>query len=132
MKKMMMALSLLAAVAAGAQSKEERTMQDLVGSWRNSRGAGLDIEDSNTVYIVRGNQRKRAAASVSDLRKNPVSFNLTVKDSARLVTLKGVLMIVGHNTLQWQVYESETKPVSYTAGNRGDMLFLKRIDRLLN
>lgn len=137
MKKMMVALSLFTTLAAGAQSREEGSreehkMQDLVGSWRNSSGAGLDIEDSNTVYIVRGDQRKRAAATLSDLRKNPVSFNLTVKDSSRLVTLKGVLLIVNDNMLQWQVYDSETKPVSYTSNSRGDMLFLRRIDKLIN
>lgn len=114
-------------------SKEEKhSFQDFVGSWRNKSGAGLDIVDSNTVYIVRGNQRKLAMSTLSDINKAPITFNLTVKDSAKVVTLKGLLMLVGDNLLQWQVFDTETKPASYRAGGRGDMLFLKRIDKLMN
>jgi hypothetical protein len=140
MKKMMLALSFLASVTVWAQSeeeaierigKEERGFQDLVGSWRNKSGAGLDIVDSNTVYIVRGDQRKLAIAKISDAKKAPVTFNLTIKDSTKMITLKGLLMPVGENMLQWQIFDSETKPASYTS-SRGDMLFLKRIDKLMN
>ena len=140
MKKMMLALLFLASVTVWAQSeeeaiertsREERSFQDLIGSWRNKSGAGLDIIDSNTVYIVRGDQRKLALAKVSDTKKAPVTFNLTIRDSAKMITLKGLLMPVGENMLQWQIFDSETKPASYTS-SRGDMLFLKRIDKLMN
>jgi hypothetical protein len=131
MKKMMTVLSLFAALNGWAQVKEEHSMQDLVGMWRNGSGAGLDIVDSNTVYIVRGDQRKLALASVRDIQKNPVDFNLMVKDSSRIVTLKGLLLIVNDDMLQWQVFDSETKPASFS-NNRSDMLFLKRIDKLIN
>lgn len=135
MKKMMTVISLFAVLNGWAQTKEgkeEHTMKDLVGTWRNGSGAGLDIVDSNTVYIVRGNQRKLALASVADIRKNPVSFNLTVKDSSKIITLKGLLLIVNDDMLQWQVFDSETKPASFSAYNRSDMLFLRRIDKLMN
>jgi hypothetical protein len=144
MKKMMVVLSLFVSLSTWAQSEEEgetqvsskeaHSFQDLVGSWRNKGGAGLDIVDSNTVYIVRGGQRKRAIATLSDVSKAPVTFNLTVKDSSRIVTLKGLLMLVGDNLLQWQVFDSETKPASFssTSSSRGDMLFLRRIDKLMN
>lgn len=131
MKKMITVLSLFAALNGWAQTKEEHKIQDLVGTWRNSSGAGLDIEDSNTVYIVRGDQRKRAFATVSDIQKNPVSFNLTVKDSSKVITLKGLLLIVNDDMLQWQVFDSETKPASFSY-SKGDMIFLKRIDKLTN
>lgn len=141
MKKMMVVLSFFVSVGGFAQSeeaeaqtasKEEHSFQDLVGSWRTKRGAGLDIVDSNTVYIVRGGMRKLAIATLSDVNKAPVTFNLTVRDSAKIVTLKGLLMLVGDNMMQWQIFDSETKPASYTSSTRGDMLFLKRIDKLLN
>ncbi|RYZ28526.1 MAG: hypothetical protein EOO10_09270 [Chitinophagaceae bacterium] len=141
MKKMMMVLSFFVSVGGFAQSgeseahvnsKEEHSFQDLVGSWRTKGGAGLDIMDSNTVYIVRGGLRKLAVATLSDVNKAPVTFNLTVKDSSKVVTLKGLLMLVGDNLMQWQIFDSETKPASYTSNTRGDMLFLKRIDKLLN
>ena len=143
MKKMIMVLSFFVSLSSLAQSEEEgerhvskkesKSFQDFVGFWRNKSGTGLDIVDSNTVFIVRGNQRKIALATLSDISKTPITFNLTVKDSAKTVTLKGLLMLVGDNLLQWQVFDSETKPVSYSsAGARRDMLFLKRIDKLMN
>ena len=122
MKKMMIALSLFTALTTRAQEKEERSVKDLVGTWRNSSGAGLDIEDSNTVYIVRGDKRKLATATFADVRKNPASFNLTVKDSSKSITLKGLLMVVNDDMLQWQVFDTETKPVSYSYHN-GNVLF---------
>ena len=139
MKKMIVVLSLLFSVSGWAQekedepkeAKEEHSFQDLVGAWRNKSGAGLDFVDSNTVYIVRGDQRRLAKATISDVNKVPVTFNLTVRDSSKLVVLKGLLMLVSDNTLQWQVFDTETKPASFTS-TRGDMLFLKRIDKLTN
>ena len=142
MKKMMIVLSLFASLAAMAQSeeetgvrtssKEEHSFQDLVGSWRTKGGSGLDIVDSNTVYIVKGDMRKLALATLSDINKAPATFNLTIKDSSKVVTLKGLIMLVGENLMQWQVFDSETKPASYTSRSRGDMLFMKRIDKLMN
>jgi len=141
MKRMMMVLSFFVSISGFAQSeeaearenvKEEHSFQDLVGSWRTKAGAGLDIVDSNTVYIVRGGLRKLATATLSDVNKAPVTFNLTVKDSSKVVTLKGLLMLVGDNLMQWQIFDSETKPASFTSNSRGDMLFLKRIDKLMN
>lgn len=142
MKKMMMVLSLFASLSGWSQSeeeddvkrssKQEHTFQDLVGSWRTKGGSGLDIIDSNTVYIVKGNMRKLAVAKLSDINKAPASFNLTIKDSSKTVTLKGLIMLVADNLMQWQVFDSETKPVSYTSQTRGDMLFMKRIEKLMN
>jgi hypothetical protein len=138
MKKMMVVLSLFVTWNVWAQEKEAteavkagHSFQDLVGSWRNKGGAGLDIVDSNTVFIVRGDQRILAMSKLSDVNKAPVTFNLTIKDSSKITTLKGLLMLVGENMLQWQVFDSETRPASYSS-SRGDMLFLKRIDKLIN
>src|SRR5829696_1907178 len=116
MKKMMIVLSFFVSLSGWAQSEEaeeskakgEHSFQDLVGTWRNKNGTGLDIVDSNTVYIVRGEQRKLATAKLSDVRRNPVTFNLSIKDSSKVVTLKGILMLVGDNIMQWQVFDSET------------------------
>ena len=143
MKKMMLALSFFVSVSVWAQSeeegaeehasaKEQKNFQDLIGSWRNKSGAGLDIVDSNTVYIVRGDKRVQALVKVSDVSKVPVTFNLTLKDSVKITTLKGLLMPIGENMLQWQVFDSETRPASYSYSSRGDMLFLKRIDKMIN
>ena len=42
-----------------------------------------------------------------------------------------MLLMLGDDVLQWQVFDSETKPVSYNY-RRGDMLFMKRINNLMN
>jgi hypothetical protein len=131
MKKVAVVLSLFVVMTVQAQTGPKRTVQELVGMWRNKSGAGLDIVDSNTVYIVRGHQRKLAFATLSDVHKSPATFTLTVKDSFKITTLKSLLLLVKDDVLQWQLFDSETRPVSFSY-RRGDMLFLKRIDRLTN
>ena len=130
MKKMIVVFSLFLSVAAFSQ-QEKYSFKNLVGTWRTSSGVGLDVVDSNTVYIVHGDQRKLASASLAGAGRNPLSFNVSIKDSSKIVVLKGLLLFVNDNTLQWQVFDSDTKPVSFRY-ERGDMLFLRRIDKLYN
>lgn len=130
---MILALLLLASVTVFAQS-ETHGFSDLIGKWRNSSGAGLDVIDSNTVYIVHGTQRKLASTSLSDFTHNPVSLNLTIRDSSKSITLKSLLLFVKDDMIQWQVFDSEVKPVSYKGNLTGasDMFFLRRIEELNN
>ena len=130
MKKMIVALSIFISLTAFAQT-EKYSFRNLVGTWRNSSGAGLDVVDSNTIYIVHGNQRKLATASVSDFTKNPVSLNRTVKDASHAITLKSLLLFVNDNMLQWQIFDTETRPANFSY-DKGDMLFLKKIEELSN
>lgn len=130
MKKMMVVLSLFVSVIAFSQS-EKYGFKNLVGSWRNSSGVGLDVIDSNTVYIVRGEHKILGSTANSDFSKNPVFFDLQIRDSAKTLVLKGLLLFVNDNMLQWQIFDRETKPVSFRY-DKGDMLFLKRIDKLYN
>ena len=130
MKKMIVVLSLFVSVTVFSQS-EKYSFENLVGSWRNSSGVGLDVVDTNTVYIVRGDQRVQASAQISDFKRNPAYLNLSVKDSTKTVVLKSLVLFVNDNTLQWQLFDSQTRPVSFRY-DKGDMLFLKRIDKLYN
>ena len=130
MKKMILALSLFTSLTVFSQ-KEKYSFSNLIGNWRNSKGSGLDVVDSNTIYIVHGGQRKLAQASLSDFSKNPVSLNLSVKDASHVTTLKSLLLFVNEKMLQWQVFDTETKPVSFRY-DKGDMLFLKKIEELNN
>ena len=131
MKKMITAVLLVVTLSGWTQTKVERKLSDLIGTWRNRAGNGLDIVDSNTVYIVHGHQRKLATATLSDVSKTPMSFDLTIRDSSKATTVKGMLFMMGDDNLQWQVLDSETKPVSYSY-RKSDMLFMKRINSLLN
>lgn len=114
-----------------SSSAQKYGFENLVGSWRNSYGAGLDVVDSNTIYIVHGGQRKLANTGKTDFTKNPVWLHLSVKSSTQVITLKSLLRFVTDNTLQWQVFDSETKPAGFLY-DRSDMLFLKRVEQLNN
>lgn len=130
MKKTMAALSLFISLTAISQA-EKYSFKNLIGTWRNSKGAGLDVVDSNTIYIVHADQRRLATASLSDFSRNPILLNLAVKDASRVITLKSLLLFVNDNMLQWQVFDKESKPVSFRYDRR-DMLFLKKIEELNN
>lgn len=132
MKKIAIGLCAVLALNAKAQNTEERSLKDLVGMWRSKSGNGLDIVDSNTVYVVHGDQRRLASATILEPQKNPVGFDLVVKDSSKTTTLKGLLLRVNDETLRWQVFDSETKPVNYSGYRRGDALYMKRISNLTN
>jgi len=131
MKKVIMALVLFFSVNLGANAQKKYGFENLKGSWRNSNGAGLDIVDSNTIYIVFGEQRKLVTRSKADFSKSPVWLDLAVKDSNKLTTLKSLLLFVNEDLIQWQVFESDTRP-AYFSTDKGDMLFLKRVSEMMN
>jgi hypothetical protein len=131
MKKLMVALALFVSAIGVAQAQKKYSYENLKGSWRNRNGAGLDIVDSNTIYIVHGAQKKRVTRSRADFSKTPVWLDLAVKDSAKVTTLKSLLLFVNEDLIQWQVFDSETRP-AYFSTNRGDMIFLKRVTEMIN
>ncbi len=130
MKKMLFILFLSLSLQF-ISSAQKYTFANLAGSWRNANGAGLDVVDSNTFYIVNGGQRRLASARLSDFTKNPVSLNLAVKDSSRTITFKSLLLFVNETMLQWQVFDTYTKPVSFRY-DKGDMLFLRKVEERNN
>lgn len=131
MKKVIVALVLFLTTGVVADAQKKYDFESLKGSWRNSSGAGLDIMDSNTIFIVYGSQRKQVTRSRADFSKSPVWFDLAVKDSSHMVTLKSLLLFVNEDLIQWQVFDSETRP-AYFSTTRGDMLFLKRMKERIN
>ncbi len=131
MKKMMVTLVLFLSLGLMAEAQKIYSFDNLKGSWRNRSGAGLDIVDSTTIYIVYGTQRKLVNYSRADFSKSPVWLDLAVKDSARVTTLKSLLLFVNDDLLQWQVFDTETRP-AYFSTSKGDMLFLKRVTEMIN
>lgn len=131
MKKVIVALAFFLLMAGVADAQKKFNFENLKGSWRNRNGAGLDIVDSNTIYIVYGSQKKLVTHSHADFSKTPVWLDLAVKDSNKLTTLKSLLLFVNEDLLQWQVFDSETRPAYFNA-DRGDMLFLKRVAEMIN
>lgn len=131
MKKVLVGLVFLLSMNVAVQAQKKYSFANLKGSWRNSSGAGLDIVDSNTIYIVYGSQKKLVTRSRADFSKSPVWLDLAVKDSTHLITLKSILLFVNEDLLQWQVFDSETRP-AYFSTDKGDMLFLKRVSEMMN
>lgn len=131
MKKVIAGLVLFLSMNMVANAQKKYSFDNLKGSWRNSSGAGLDIMDSNTIYIVYGTQKKLVTRSRADFSKSPVWLDLAVKDSSHLVTLKSLLLFVNEDLIQWQVFDSETRP-AYFSTDKGDMLFLKRVSEMTN
>lgn len=131
MKKLIVALVLFVSVIGVANAQKKYSFENLKGSWRNSNGAGLDIVDSNTIYIVHGAQKKLVTRSRADFSRTPVWLDLAVKDSSKMTTLKSLLLFVNEDLIQWQVFDSETRP-AYFSTDRGDMLFLKRVPEMIN
>lgn len=126
--------ALLLSVSGGAQmgrSSKQYSFGNLVGAWRTPKGAGIDVVDSATIYLVAGEKRRPAVITKADFSRNPVWFDVTVKDSANVTALKSLLLFVNDNTLQWQVFDSETQPVSFRY-TRGDMIYLKRVQTVSN
>jgi len=131
MKKVMVALVLFFSMTLTADAQKKYSFDNLKGSWRNSNGAGLDIVDSNTIYIVYGEQKKMVNRCKVDFSKSPVWLDMAVKDANHVVTLKSLLLFVNEDLIQWQVFDSETRP-AYFSTDKGDMLFLKRVAELIN
>ena len=137
MKKVILTLVLFLSmmVVVNAQNvvnaQAKYSFENLKGSWRNSSGAGLDIVDSNTIYIVHGEQKKLIDRCKVDFTKSPAWLDIAIRDNNRVVTLKSLLLFVDENLIQWQVFDSETRP-AYFNSDKGDMLFLKRVTELIN
>src|SRR3954447_6570372 len=108
MKKMLFVLMLFGMLSVTANAQKKYSFENLKGNWRNSSGAGLDIVDSNTIYIVYGTQKKLVTRSKADFSKSPVWLDLAVKESNRETTLKSLLFFVNEDLIQWQVFDSET------------------------
>lgn len=131
MKKVILVLVLFLMMNGVVHAQKKYNFENLKGSWRNSSGAGLDIVDSNTIYIVYGEQKKLVSRSKADFSKSPVWLDLAVKDEKRVTTLKSLLLFVSEDLIQWQVFDSDTRP-AYFSMDKGDMLFLKRVSEMMN
>jgi hypothetical protein len=83
------------------------------------------------IAIVYGAKRTLANTSKADFTQNPLWLELSIKGSKQVLTLKSLLRFVSDNTLQWQVFDTETKPVSFRY-DKGTMLFLKKVEQLSN
>jgi hypothetical protein len=131
MKKFVFLLTTLISLAASAQ---KYNFQSLVGSWRNKEGAGLEVVDSSRIYVVYGDQKKQLVNYAVDFSSNPARFNLVLKDAAGIINIKSVLLFISDELIQWQVLDSETRPVRYNSSQsaRKDLVILRKVEESTN
>lgn len=100
------------------------SFQDLVGNWRATNGVGLQVIDSNNVFILYENEKKKADRLFIDFKSNPPYLDFEVKDSSSNHIIKSIFQFVTKDLIQWQVFEGE-RPSNFTASN-GELVYLRR------
>lgn len=100
------------------------SFQDLVGNWRATNGVGLQVIDSNNVFILYENEKKKADRLFIDFKSNPPYLDFEVKDSSSNHIIKSIFQFVTKDLIQWQVFEGE-RPANFTASN-GELVYLRR------
>jgi hypothetical protein len=123
MKKILMPL--IALMLAWSQvAAQSYTLKNLKGRWESSDGGGIEILDSNKVYLIYGSERKLVDSFQADFSKSPCWFDLSIKSSAEKIDMKTLLLIVNEDLLQWQIFEND-RPDHFSA-EKGEMVYLRR------
>lgn len=106
-----------------------RSFQQLVGSWEavdsENQSGGLEIVDSQRIFLVYGKERKPIASCKFDFSKSPCWFDFTLKDSTNTMAMKSILLFVNDDLIQWQVFDGDARPAHFTEGS-GQMVYLRR------
>lgn len=128
MKKFFCVVVFYTLVSSGAMA-QSRGIQHLMGKWEavdseNSSG-GIEVADSNKIYLVYGQEKKAISSFKIDFSKSPAPFDFTIKDSAESKNLKSLLQFVNDDLIQWQVFESDIRPAHFTQSG-GQMVYLRR------
>ncbi len=105
---------------------QEYNFSDLRGKWRSVDGAGLEIIDSNNIFLIFMEDKKPASSIKINLESVPGTLDFDVKDQNSNTSLKTILSFVHKNLIQWQVFE-ERRPSNFTSKN-GEILYLRRVE----
>ena len=105
-------------------SAQSYSLKNLKGRWESSEGGGIEILDSNKVFLIYGTERKLVDSFQADFSKSPCWFDLTIKSREQKIDMKTLLLIVNEDLLQWQIFEEE-RPDHFSSG-KGEMVYLRR------
>jgi len=130
MKKIFSALVVALFLSSGAVA-QDMTMKKLEGRWLRSDGAGIEVLDSATIYIIYGSEKKEVVSFKADFTKSPAWFDFTVRHKDSTFKVKSLLYLISDDILKWQVFEGDKRPV-YFSSDRGEMIYLKRMKTLVN
>jgi hypothetical protein len=121
MKKLFLFIAIIFTVQLNAQNF---TINDLLGTWKADNGAGLELADSTTAYLLFNEEKKK----VYDIRVNfnsvPGTLDFTVRDSAGAIQLQSLFQFINRDLVQWQVFEGN-RPLNFTAAG-GELVYLRR------
>ncbi len=107
----------------------QRINSKLIGKWEavgsDNAGVGLEVIDSSQIYVVYGTEKKKLVSFKADFSKSPAGFDFMVKDSSELIPLKSLVHFVNDDLIQWQLFDSATRPDHFT-DKSGEMVYLRR------
>lgn len=120
---------LLALVLSTTVWAQSRSFQNLLGVWEavdsENQSGGLEIIDTQKIYIVYGKERKPITGCIFDFTKSPNWFDFSVVDSSGILKLKSLLLFVNDDLIQWQVFDGDVRPAYFTE-EKGQMVYLRR------
>ena len=122
MKKGMMILTMvLLSLGAVAQ---KYSMKNLVGRWESTDGAGIEVLDSNKLFLLYHGDKRQIVSYETNFSKTPCWFDFTIHDSMEQLSMKSLLLFINDDLVQWQIFENE-RPANFSA-DKGNMVYLRR------
>lgn len=120
---------LLAFVCTTSLWAQNKSFKNLVGVWEavdsENQSGGLEIIDTQKIYLVYGKERKPVTSCTFDFSKSPNWFDFAVADSTGIMKLKSLLLFVNDDLIQWQVFDGEARPAHFSE-QTGQMVYLRR------
>src|SRR5688500_3389876 len=115
MKKFL--LVVITACASHTILAQTNSIINLAGRWeaidKTKDQAGIEIIDSNEVYLVYGDQKRKVINYKADFSRSPAWFEFTLKDGLNTITLKSLIQLVNEDVLKWQIFDVDQQPVYF-------------------
>ncbi len=110
----------------------QHSKQELVGKWQGidnkSKDGSLIFKDKTKVALVVNGKESPYFDFSINLQKTPAPFDITVRrPDGHMVTLKTLLQFLDNNTIKWQIFEIDERPVNFNEGMKDSILILKRV-----
>ncbi len=102
----------------------------LIGKWEAKDGDGVTgslnfIDSKNIIVTIPGQPLPKGTYTI-DTTKNPMWFDITIKDGNNILTMKGLLKLTSESTLKWQIFDDGKRPETFTNEKDNNTIILKR------
>ena len=130
MKSNVVLLSLAALLIFSSSSGQKNSSQKLIGKWetKDSEGAigSLNFLDSSKIIVTIPGQPLPLGTYKIDTTKNPLWFDITIKQGQQELVMKGLLKLITDTTLKWQFFEDGNRASSFTKETDSNTIILKK------